>query len=39
MSSGKLDDNDFAMFCLKADFVSQAFQKAEDITMIEGEES
>jgi hypothetical protein len=26
-------------FCPSADFVSQALQEAEDITMIEGEES
>lgn len=39
MSSGKLDDIDLTVFCLSAGFMSQALQEAEDITMIEGEES
>jgi len=39
MPGGKLDDNDLAAICLSAGFVSQSLQEAEDITMIEGEES
>jgi hypothetical protein len=39
MSSGKLDDIDLTVFCRSAGFMSQALQEAEDITMIEGEES
>jgi len=39
MSSDQFDDNDLAILRVTARFVSQALQQAEDITLMEGDES
>jgi hypothetical protein len=39
MSSDQFDDNDPATLRVTTGFVSQALQQAEDITLMEGDES
>lgn len=39
VSSNEFDENDLAIFRVAARFVSQALQEAEDITLLEGEQS